>query len=72
MGNPKGIRFADLCLVCDRAFGKARIHGSHRFYEMPWRGKPLVNLQNDGGKAKSYQVRQVLAALRKLAGEDDG
>jgi hypothetical protein len=26
-----------------------------------------VNIQNDGGKAKRYQVRQVLKALDKLS-----
>jgi hypothetical protein len=30
-----------------------------------------VNIQNDHGKAKDYQVRQVLAAIRKLE-ESDG
>lgn len=34
--NPSGIRFRDLCKVCDR------------------------------GKAKPYQVRQVLQAIRRL------
>jgi hypothetical protein len=27
-----------------------------------------VNIQNDKGKAKAYQVRQVLAAIDKLKG----
>jgi hypothetical protein len=31
--NPKGVRFADLCQVCDFFFGKARQRGSsHRVY----------------------------------------
>jgi hypothetical protein len=28
-------------------------------------GDPRVNIQNDKGKAKAYQVRQVLAAIDK-------
>lgn len=28
-------------------------------------GVPRVNIQNDHGKAKPYQVRQVLAAIEK-------
>jgi len=28
-------------------------------------GDPRVNIQNDRGKAKTYQVRQVLAAIDK-------
>ncbi len=29
-------------------------------------GDPRVNIQNDKGKAKAYQVRQVLLAIDKL------
>ena len=68
--NPKGIRFADLCKVCDHYFGTARQKGtSHRIYRMPWQGDPRVNIQNDKGKAKAYQVRQVLAAIERLERE---
>jgi hypothetical protein len=31
-------------------------------------GRPRINIQNDKGKAKAYQVRQVLQALDKLKG----
>lgn len=65
--NPKGVRFNDLCNVCDHYFGQARQSGSsHRIYKTPWQGDPRVNIQNDKGKAKAYQVRQVLKAIDKL------
>lgn len=32
----------------------------------PWVGDPRVNIQNDKGKAKPYQVRQVLQAIGRL------
>jgi hypothetical protein len=32
---------------------------------MPGPGNPRVNIQNDKGKAKAYQVRQVLKAIDK-------
>ena len=65
--NPKGIRFQDLCKVCDFYFGEARQGGSsHRIYKTPWPGDPRVNIQNDKGKAKAYQVRQVLKAIKRL------
>ena len=68
--NPKGIRFADLCKVCDHFFGTARQSGSsHRVYKTPWQGDPRVNIQNDRGKAKAYQVRQVLKAIDRLESE---
>lgn len=69
--NPKGVSFTDLCKVCDKYFGKPRQSGSsHRVYKTPWQGDPRVNIQNAGGKAKPYQVRQVLAAIDRLERKD--
>ena len=69
--NPKNVRFQELCQVCDFYFGVARQSGSsHRIYKTPWQGDPRVNIQNDKGMAKAYQVRQVLKALDRL-GESD-
>jgi len=72
--SPKNVRFSDLCRVCDHYFGEPRQQGSsHRVYKTPWQGDPRVNIQNDRGKAKAYQVRQVLAAIDRLAEiKDDG
>ena len=65
--NPQGIRFTDLCKVCDYYFGEPRQSGSsHRVYKTPWQGDPRVNIQNSKGNAKAYQVRQVLKAVDKL------
>ena len=65
--NPKGVRFAELARICDRFFGPPRQSGtSHRVYRTPWPGDPRVNIQNDKGKAKPYQVRQVIKAIEKL------
>ena len=65
--NPQDVRFADLCRICDFYFGKARQRGSsHRIYRTPWPGDPRVNIQNHKGKAKAYQVNQVLMAIEKL------
>jgi hypothetical protein len=70
-GNPKGIRFHDLCQVCDSFFSKARQRGgSHRIYRTPWQGNPRVNIQNDKGVAKAYQVKQVLKAIERLEAQD--
>lgn len=69
--NPKGVRFKDLCQVCDHYFGAARQRsGSHRIYRMPWQGDPRVNIQNDKGMAKAYQVKQVLKAIERLQHEE--
>ena len=65
--NPKGVSYADLCKVCDHYFGEPRQSGSsHRIYRTPWPGDPRVNIQNDKGQAKTYQVRQVLKAIDRL------
>ncbi|MDB9307555.1 toxin HicA [Aphanizomenon sp. CS-733/32] len=66
--NPQNVNFTDLVKVCTHYFGEPRQQGtSHCVYKMPWAGDPRVNIQNDKGKAKPYQVRQVLDAIEKLA-----
>ena len=65
--NPKDVRFTDLSKVCDNFFGESRqSSSSHRIYKTPWQGDPRINIQNYRGKAKAYQVKQVLLALEKL------
>ncbi len=65
--NPKDVKFADLCKICEFYFGKPRQTGtSHRIYKTPWQGDPRVNIQNSKGKAKSYQVKQILKAIERL------
>ncbi len=70
--NVQGIRFRDLCRVCDHFFGQPRQAGSsHRVYKMPWEGDPRVNIQNAKGMAKAYQVRQALKAIERLRSENE-
>jgi len=70
--NAKGVRFTDLCRVCDHFFGEARQGGtSHRIYRTPWQGDPRVNIQNSKGMAKAYQVRQILKAIKRSDDEND-
>lgn len=70
--NPSGIRYAELCKVCDHFFGSARQNRtSHRVYKTPWQGDPRVNIQDSKGQAKTYQVKQILKAIDKLEAEHD-
>jgi hypothetical protein len=70
--NQKGVSFNDLCKLCDHYFGESRQTGSsHRVYKAPWQGDPRVNIQNDKGMAKTYQVRQVLKTIERLEAQDD-
>jgi hypothetical protein len=64
-GNPRDVRFTDLCKICDYYFGEPRQKSGHHIYKMPWRGDPRVNIQDDKGKAKAYQVRQVIRAIER-------
>jgi hypothetical protein len=71
--NPKNVNFADLVKVCNHYFGEARQQGtSHCVYKTPWAGDPRVNIQEEKGKAKAYQVKQVLAAIEKIEEMEDG
>jgi len=42
---------------------------SHCIYKTPWKGDPRINIQNSAGKAKAYQVKQVLLAIDIIQGE---
>lgn len=71
--NPKNVNFTDLVKVCDHYFGEPRQQGtSHCIYKTPWAGDPRVNIQEKNGKAKVYQVKQVLAAIEKIEEIKDG
>ncbi|KXK59660.1 toxin HicA [Micromonospora rosaria] len=64
--NPHNVAYNDLHRVCEHHFGKPRqTGGSHAIFRTPWPGDPRVNIQNDKGSAKPYQVRQVLKAIDK-------
>ena len=61
------MRFSELKKVCRHFFGDPRQDGtSHAVFKTPWIGDPRINIQDAKGKAKPYQVRQVLLAIDKL------
>ncbi|MTI12164.1 toxin HicA [Sansalvadorimonas verongulae] len=72
--NPCDVRFDDLEKICDQYFGSPRQLGSsHRVYKTPWKGDPRINIQKSkNGKAKNYQVSQVLEAINKLEAMNHG
>lgn len=64
------IAFDDLCQLLVRAGFEMHINGSHYIFS---RGDvdTLINLQREGSKAKSYQVRQVRRiVVRHQIGDD--
>ena len=71
--NQKNVSFTDLMKLCNHYFGEPRQQGtSHCIYKTPWAGDPRVNIQEKNGKAKVYQVRQVLDAIEKMEEIQDG
>jgi len=66
---PSNVRFADLYALCEHFFGeprKKRGGSSHYSFKTPWMGDPRVNIQDFKGKAKEYQVKQVLEAVERV------
>lgn len=68
---PQNVRYTELTKVCENYFGGPRQQGtSHAVYKTPWQGDPRVNIQcSKDGKAKAYQVKQVLLAIERLEGD---
>jgi hypothetical protein len=64
--NEEDVRFARLIAICEEFFGEYRTARSHHIFKTPWRGDPRINLQQEKRRAKAYQVRQVVKALKKL------
>jgi len=64
-GSLENVLFADLVnLVEGFGFKLLRTSGSHRIFSHP--GIPeLVNLQEVGGRAKPYQIRQFLRLVER-------
>ncbi len=65
LASPANLRFEEVCALA-RAFGfyLSRVNGSHHIFarlNVP----ELLNLQDAGGKAKSYQVKQLLALVER-------
>lgn len=71
--NPADIRFEDAYKIADYYFGEPRQRRtSHRVWKTPWPGDPRVNLQvGKNGKAKDYQIQQLLRAIERKEGSDD-
>lgn len=62
--NPIGVRFADLLKLAEcHKWTLDRQKGSHRIYVKEGNQRPMNFQEAPGGKAKPYQVRQLLAAI---------
>jgi predicted RNA binding protein YcfA (HicA-like mRNA interferase family) len=74
LSSPANLRFEEACALA-RAFGfrLSRVSGSHHIFAHQ-DVRELVNLQEVQGKAKAYQVKQLLALVERynlsLGGEE--
>ena len=59
--SANNLSFDELCFIVEHiGFVFDRQKGSHRIYKGTSYDMPIVNIQNCDGKAKPYQVKQVL------------
>jgi predicted RNA binding protein YcfA (HicA-like mRNA interferase family) len=66
-GSIRNVRFRDMVRVLESlGFRLRRTHGSHHIYARP-DVPELINLQNVGGEAKPYQIRQVLRLVERYS-----
>jgi len=64
-GDVQNVSFEDFCRLLEHlGFSNVRTGGSHRIYSHPSIPE-LVNLQDVGGQAKPYQIRQVLRLVER-------
>ena len=74
LSSPASVRFEEACALA-HAFGfhLSRVKGSHHIFAHP-DGREVVTLQEVEGKAKPYQVKQLLALVEgydlSLGGEE--
>ena len=71
--NPANIRFEKICKIAETfGFKMRKGKGSHHIFIRPG-VKKLLNFQNVKGKAKPYQVKQLIKIIEKygLLEEDE-
>ena len=65
LNNPKNVKFNDfIALIQAFGFSHARTEGSHWIFKNSQVSK-LINIQNQKGEAKPYQIKQFFAMVEK-------
>ena len=66
--NARDVRFSNLCtLLKGYGFILDHVRGSHHIFKHPGI-KEIANIQEVKGRAKPYQVRQVLKLIERIKG----
>lgn len=69
--NPKKIRFKRVCQIAEAyGFQTRKGAGSHRVYYRDG-VREILNFQNEGGRAKAYQVRQFIKIIENYSLQED-
>lgn len=66
--NPKGLRFSEACALAE-SYGwmlARSTGGSHRVYKRPGAMGMIVVQEGENGKAKAYQIRQIVRLIEEL------
>lgn len=70
--SPGGMRFSDLVTLAEcHGFRARRQSGSHLIVSRPGLRRPIPMQQGENGKAKAYQVRQLLGVIDADGGAGD-
>lgn len=73
--GPGSLSFREICTLAEcHGFVLLRQTGSHAMYKHPSLHPAMggfMNFQSENGKAKAYQVRQLLRAIEHLEGDDE-
>lgn len=65
LSGSKNVAFKDMVRLAETfGFKQVRVRGSHHIFSHP-EVTTLLNLQNVGGQAKPYQVRQFLKLVER-------
>jgi hypothetical protein len=65
LSSPANLRFSEACALAHAfKFRLSRINGSHHIFAHP-NVRELLNLQDVEGKAKPYQIRQLLDLVER-------
>ena len=65
LSSPANLRFEEICSLAKAlGFHLSRVNGSHHIFMHP-AVRELLNVQDVDGKAKPYQVRQLLDLVER-------
>ena len=65
LSSPANLRFEEICSLAKAlGFHLSRVNGSHHIFMHP-AVRELLNVQDVAGKAKPYQVRQLLDLVER-------